>query len=403
MLYLWHMINQIPLDSTSLNLTILTQKGFEPLLASELLKLGATEIEERKSAVYCNGDLGLLYKANLCLRTAMRILVPVFEFNAFNEQSLYQGIQTFNWTKLLDVNGTLAVDATIHSDFFNHSKYVALKTKDAIVDQFRAEFGVRPNVDVHEPDLRIHVHIYHNEVTVSLDSSNESLHKRGYRAEANLAPLNEVTAAGLILHSGWNGKGTFMDGMCGSGTLLIEAALFAKNIPPQINRTYFGFMGWTNFNLNLWEQIQSEAMAAIVPLDGQIIGNDAVFKVTEIAKSNVAKMNLQNDIFITNKRFEEQRPPEGGGLLIMNPPYGERLEIEEINQFYRMIGDTLKNKFEGFDAWIISSNKEALKHMKLAASKRMVVWNGPLECKFHKFEMYKGSKRQPKEAIPSNE
>jgi putative N6-adenine-specific DNA methylase len=194
-----------------------------------------------------------------------------------------------------------------------------------------------------------------------------------------------------------------MDGMCGSGTLLIEAALFAKNIPPQINRTYFGFMGWTNFNLNLWEQIQSEAMAAIVPLDGQIIGNDAVFKVTEIAKSNVAKMNLQNDIFITNKRFEEQRPPEGGGILIMNPPYGERLEIEEINQFYRMIGDTLKNKFEGFDAWIISSNKEALKHMKLAASKRMVVWNGPLECKFHKFEMYKGSKRQPKDAIPSNE
>lgn len=394
------MINPYPLPEQFI-ITALTQKGVEPLLAKELEALGAKDIEERKSAVYFTGNLELLYKCNLQLRTCMRLLVPIFEFSAFNEKNLYDGIKSFPWTKLLDVNGTLAVDATVHSDFFNHSKYVALKTKDAVVDLFREEFGVRPNVDVYDPDLRIHVHIYHNEVIVSLDSSNESLHKRGYRADANMAPLNEVTAAALILHSGWDGKGTFMDGMCGSGTLLIEAAMFAKNIAPNINRPYFGFMGWKSYDAKLWERIKQEAEDAVRPLDGKIIGNDAVFKVADMAKNNAAKMGLHHDISITNMRFEEQRPPEGGGILIMNPPYGERIEIEEINQFYRMIGDTLKQRFEGFDAWVLSSNKEALKHMKLAASKRMIVWNGPLECKYHKFEMYRGSRKEKTETTPT--
>jgi putative N6-adenine-specific DNA methylase len=252
-------------------------------------------------------------------------------------------------------------------------------------------------VDIEQPVLKLNLHIFQNECTLSLDSSGESLHRRGYRSDANLAPLNEVTAAALVLYTGWNGEGTFIDGMCGSGTILIEAAMIARNIPPNLKRKWFGFMGWKNFDRGLWTRIHEEAVAGIKETKAVFIGNDAVYKVIEIARGNAMKAGLQDDIKLSNKRFEEQRPPEGGGILVMNPPYGERLEVEEINSFYRLIGDTLKKNFSGFDAWILSSNKAALKHMHLNASRKLVVWNGQLECKFHKYEMYKGTKREVRE------
>jgi putative N6-adenine-specific DNA methylase len=402
LLYLSPKIKKLPNHNTTpFNIVAKTQQGLEPILADELAKLGATNIELHKRAVSFYGDNLVLYKANLHSRTALRVLVPIKKFSASNEQQLYDEVKKINWDEYLDANDTLSVEASSNSDFFNHTKYIALKTKDAIVDQFREKYGVRPNVDLEQPILKLNLHIFQNECTLSLDSSGESLHRRGYRADANLAPLNEVTAAALIIHSGWNGEGNFVDGMCGSGTILIEAAMFAKNIPANMARKWFGFMGWKNFDAKLWDEIKFEAENDIRPSKAQFIGNDAVFKVIEIARGNVIKAGLENDIKLSNMRFEEQKAPEGGGIVIMNPPYGERIEMEDVNGFYRMIGDTLKKNFTGYDAWIISSNKEALKHMHLTASKKLVVWNGQLECKFHKYQMYRGTMRTDKEVVQS--
>jgi len=378
------------------NIVAKTQQGLEPLLAKELEQLGATNIEQHKRAVSFDGDLALLYKANLCLRTALRILIPIHRFEALNEHELYDGIQKLNWEDYLDVNGTLAIEASTNSDLFNHTQYISQKTKDAIVDQFRDKYGARPSVNVNQPDLRLNLHIFQHQCILSLDSSGESLHRRGYRAEGNLAPLNEVTAAALILHTGWNGQGVFMDCMCGSGTILIEAAMIAKNIPPNFMRKKFGFETWDNFDATLWEQIKVDAMAAIIESKATFKGNDAVFKVVEIARNNARIAGLDNEIKLTNMRFEEQTPPtpENGGIVIMNPPYGERIDIGEAAAFYKMMGDKFKKDFTGYDVWILSSNKEALKKVGLAASKRLVVWNSQLECKFHKFEMYSGTKRK---------
>ncbi len=380
------------------NMVAKTQQGLEPLLAKELEQLGATNIEQHKRAVSFDGDLRLLYKANLCLRTALRILIPIHRFEAVNDRELYNGVQEVNWENYMDVDGTLAIEASTNSDLFNHTQYVSLKTKDAIVDQFREKYGVRPNVDIYQPDLRLNLHIFQHQCTLSLDASGESLHRRGYRAEGNLAPLNEVTAAALILHSGWNGEGVFMDCMCGSGTILIEAAMIAKNMPPNLKRERFGFEGWRNFDAKLWKEVKDEAIANIHESKATIIGNDAVFKVVEIARNNARIAGLEDDIQLTNKRFEEQTPPEpvNGGTVIMNPPYGERIDIGEAAEFYKMMGDKFKQSFTGYDVWLLSSNKEALKKVGLAASKRLVVWNSQLECKFHKFEMYRGTRRTDK-------
>jgi putative N6-adenine-specific DNA methylase len=395
-LHLPELNNCILIKQTIFNIVVKTQQGLEPLLAAELEQLGATNIEQHKRAVSFDGDRELLYKANLCLRTALRILIPIHRFEATNDQQLYEGVQEVNWEQYMDVNGTLAIEASTNSDLFNHTQYISQKTKDAIVDQFRDKHGIRPSVDIDQPDLRLNLHIFQDQCTLSLDSSGESLHRRGYRADANLAPLNEVTAAALIMHTGWNGEGVFMDCMCGSGTILIEAAMFAKNIPPNIMRNRFAFEGWKDFDAELWKKVKDEAIAGIRESKATLIGNDAVFKVIEIARNNARKAGLENEIKLTNMRFEEQTPPppEGGGVVIMNPPYGERLEVGgEINDFYKMMGDKFKKDFAGYDVWILSSNKEALKKVGLAASKRLIVWNSQLECKFHKFEMYRGTKR----------
>ncbi len=369
-----------------------TQFGLEEILAKELSDLGATNVETHNRAVSFEGDKALMYKANLYCRTALKILVPIEKFKARNERDLYEEVRRIDWEQYMDVDGTLAVDGILKSEYFNHSQYIGLKTKDAIVDQFRDKYGKRPDVDVVQPSIRLNLHINKDDCTLALDSSNESLHRRGYRGESTIAPLNEVTAAGLVLLSGWDGKGTFMDPMCGSGTILIEAALFAKNIPPNMLRKRFGFESWKNFDAKLWKQIKEEAQANIIESEAIFIGSDSVFKVIEIARENVTRAGLDEDIKLSNKRFEDTKPPEGGGTVIMNPPYGERLQVEELNDFYKMIGDKLKKDFKGFNVWIISSSKEAMKKVGLQASKRMLLFNGALECKYHCFSIYDGTR-----------
>lgn len=374
-----------------------TQQYLEPLLMNELLNIGAQDVEKHNRAVSFMGDLSTLYRANLCCRTALRILVPFTSFSVRGERDLYEEIRRIEWEKHLDVDGTLAINTSLSTDLFNHSQYISQKVKDAIVDRFRDKFGRRPSVDTENPHLSIAIHIVRNEVNVSFDSSSESLHRRGYRTEQTLAPINEVTAAGLIMLTGWDGKGAFVDPMCGSGTILIEAALYAKNIAPGLFKKRFGFMHWKNFDKTLWQTIVDEAKAAIKETDTVFIGSDKTFKAIEIARANATRAGLDEDIRLSNKRFEEVKPPQGvNGLVVMNPPYGERLPIEEIGPFYKQIGDKLKQDFEGYTAWIISSNVAALKKVGLAASQRLTLFNGPLECKYYKFELYKGSKREPK-------
>jgi putative N6-adenine-specific DNA methylase len=383
------------LNQPTFNMVATTQQYLEPLLAEELRTLGATDIAQHNRAVSFTGDLRVMYKANLCARTALKILVPYYKFNARNERDLYEEVRRIEWEKVLDVDGTLAIHTSLNTPLFNHSQFVSQKTKDAIADYFRAKFGRRPSVDLTLPDLSLTVHIVRDEVTISLDSSAESLHRRGYRTEQTLAPINEVTAAGMILLTEWDKKGVFIDPMCGSGTLLIEAALYAKNIAPGLFKKQFGFMRWKNFDKALWQQCVEEAKQAIVETDVVFMGSDKTFKAIEIARANVSRAGLDEDIRLSNKRFEEVKPPANStGIVLMNPPYGERLPVEEVEAFYKQIGDQLKKYFSGYQAWIISSNVAAMKRIGLAASKRLQLFNGPLLCKYHKFELYQGSREK---------
>jgi putative N6-adenine-specific DNA methylase len=381
------------LDHKLIPLTAKTQFGLEGVLAAELKKLGAKDIQEHNRLVSFKGDKALMYKANLHLRTALKILMPIARFKSTSERALYEEVRRIKWSDYLDVDGTLAVHAVIKSDFFNHSQYVALKTKDAIVDEYRDRFGRRPSVDTQNPDLSVDVHIFKDDVTISIDSSGQSLHRRGYRGENTLAPINEVTAAGMILLSDWDGTGNFIDPMCGSGTLLIEAGLIARNIAPNRLRKRFGFHNWKDFDVKIWNTIKDESENQIIDGEANIMGSDKTFKAIEIARGNVERAGLDEDIRISNKRMEDWTPPQGGGIVMINPPYGERIDVEEITSLYKLIGDLLKQRYIGYNAWIISSDKEALKRVGLTASKKIMLYNGALECKFHKFELYKGSKQ----------
>lgn len=373
-----------------------TLAGLEGVLAQELRELGATDVEPVRRAVQFTGDLELLYRANYELRTAIRILLPIAAFQTRHPDSLYRRILKIDWSQYMGVNDTLAVDSFTHSPHFKHSKYAALKVKDAIVDQFRKKYGRRPNVDLTRPDLRINVHITNENCSVALDSSGDSLHKRGYRLEAVEAPINEVLAAGMILLSGWERNTHFIDPMCGSGTLPIEAGLYAWNIPPQIHRQQFGFMKWQNFDRNLWDQVVETANAQQIDFPCQILGYDQSFKASRIAQHNVEAAQMEGKVRIDRCSFEKLTPPEGKGILMMNPPYDERLEDTNINELYTTIGNQLKREFPGYEAWIISSNYQALKNIGLRPAKKIILFNGPLECKFQKFELYEGSRKNRK-------
>ena len=371
--------------------------GFESILAKELLDLGAMDIKEGNRMVSFVGDKGFMYKANLCLRTAIKVLKPYESFKANSEQELYDNIKKIPWEKFLDVEGSLAIDSAVHSDIFTHSQYVALKSKDAIVDRFREKFGKRPDVDLDFPDLRINIHIENNFCNVSFDSSGESLHKRGYRTATNIAPINEVLAAGMLLMSGWDGQCDFLDPMCGSGTIPIEAAMIACNIPPNLNRKEFAFEKWNDWDEDLYEKIEASAMKKVRDFHFKIRGYDKAPSAVMKAKDNVSNANLGDFIEIEQKSFfESVKQNEGYLHMLFNPPYGERLEID-IEDFYGKIGDTLKQGYPGTHAWFIATNFEAIKSVGLRASRKIKLYNGPLEGRLLKYVLYEGSKKKSKQ------
>lgn len=373
-----------------------TVAGIEPVLARELRELGAKNVSILRRGVAFEGDQRLLYRSNVELHTALRILVPIDQFQATHEDQFYNKVKQIDWSRYLDIDETFAIDSIVHSSYFKHSHYISLKTKDAIVDQFREKEGKRPSVDVRRPKIRIHVHIHEKECSIALDSSGESLHKRGHRVETVEAPINEVLAAGLIGLTGWKGDCDFIDPMCGSGTFLIEAALWAYNIAPQLHRKSFGFTKWNDFDKRLLAEIKQNAEQAIKPFNHSIWGFDKSFKAIKATQRNILAAQMEGKIKVDRRRFEKLDKPVPNGLIIMNPPYDERLHDLNINDLYSAIGDQLKQVFTGYTAWILSSNKSALKHIGLRPSKKIVVFNGKLECKFQQYEMYTGSKKARK-------
>jgi len=371
--------------------------GFEPVLARELRNLGAQNVQEGVRNVKFKGDLGFMYKANLALRTAIRVLVPIHTFTLYHEDDLYKNLSMISWDKYLDENASLAIHSSVHSQIFSNSHYVSLKSKDAIVDYFRKKFQKRPNIDLKHPDIQFDIHIQNQICTVSLDSSGESLHKRGYRSDTNIAPINEVLAAGLVLMTGYDGTQHFVDPMCGSGTILIEAAMIANNIPANINRPEFAFEKWKNYDEELFKVIHDSLLKKVTNATKKIIGFDKAPSAIRKAQANVANASLEEFIKIERANFfETENPVEGNVIVLFNPPYGERLEVN-VPVFYGQIGDTLKKYYTDTAAWLITSDFEAgLKSVGLRTSRKIKVFNGKLECKFVKYEMYSGSRKRSK-------
>jgi putative N6-adenine-specific DNA methylase len=370
--------------------------GFEPLLEKELRKLGAKNIKSINRAVSFEGDLGFLYKANLSLRTALRILMPIGRFPVKNQTDLYRAIDRMDWSKWFSAEQSFIIDVTLFSDHFNHSLFVAQKAKDAIVDQFSKREGKRPSVTTENPDIRIQLHLQGDQLTISLDSSGNSLHQRGYRIETNIAPINEVLAAGILLHSGWEGKTYFYDPMCGSGTLAIEAAMIACNIPPSLNRTTFSFMNWKNFDAELFELIRNSCLSKVKEFRGHIYASDKAPSAVRKAQENIENAGLEEYISVVRSDFFfADRPSEVPLHIVFNPPYGERLSIDA-DVFYGKIGDTLKKEYKGSEAWFITANIEALKSVGLRPSRKIKMFNGKLESRLVNYELYEGSRKASK-------
>jgi putative N6-adenine-specific DNA methylase len=365
-----------------------TVSGLEEVLMNELKDLGATNLLLLKRAVGFDGSKELMYRANYTCRTALRILKPLKSFEIIEQQALYDNIADIAWEELLEPTKTIAVDSIISDSVFTNSQYVSLKTKDAIVDRLRTKWGSRPFVDLDNPDLRINVHIYKQTCSVSLDSSGRSLHKRGYRVSAGIAPLNEVLASGLIQLSGWDRQSPFVDPMCGSGTLLIEAAMLSGKIPPGYYKPEFGFMKWLDYDPELWHKIKEQEDEKITNAGCLIRGCDVSSRAINSVLENIRFIKMINRIKVEVAAFESYIPPEGKGFVITNPPYDERLHVDDMTAFYKKIGDAFKKKYTGYEAWVISSDLRALKFIGLHPSKKITVFNGPLECRFVRFTLY---------------
>ena len=377
-----------------------TFAGCEETLCTELEALGATETRLLTRAVEFEGDITLLYKANLCCRTALRILRPMYAFEAADEEMLYQEIRNIDWSQHLRLEQTFAINTTLNQSNLNHSLYVSLKAKDAIADQFRDRYDQRPDVDTENPDLRIHLHIYDNHCTLSFDSSGESLHKRGYRDYTNQAPINEALAAALVLQSGWDKKSPLADFMCGSGTILIEAAFIALNIAPNKFRKKFGFESWNDFDKNIWEQVRKETISAEVTDEQlQLYGSDVSGTVLDKARQNIREAGLEPFIRLKKCTFEKFPVPAPHGMLITNPPYGLRIEPRDIMEMYQEMGNKMKRDFSGWTCWIFTGNLEVAKFIGLKPARKIKLFNGPIECRFLKFEIYEGSKKLKKQQI----
>lgn len=369
--------------------------GLEDVLAAELATLGATEIEPGARSVSFKGDKRLLYRANYELRTAVRILQPIYTFKTKHENHFYKKMYEFDWAKYFRPAQTIAIDGVTQSKYITHSKYLALKAKDSIVDQSRSRFGERPSIDVHNPDVRLNVHLSReNLCTVSIDTSGDSLHKRGYRKDTVEAPINEILAAGLIALSGWQGETAFADPMCGSGTIAIEAAMLAKQMPAQMHRTIpFGFTKSKDFDAALWQEVKDAADDRTRETDISLTGTDKDFDAVSIARYNAGYARVDDAVTFSRKDFKIAKAPAESGVLIFNPPYDERLSVKDTEAFYRMIGDSLKKNWTGWEAWIISSNMGALKKIGLRAASRKPLYNGKLSCKLMQFELYAGTRR----------
>jgi len=383
-------------EGDKFKMTATTMAGLENLLEQELIALGAESTTLLSRAVAFTGTKDQMYETNYRCRTALRILKPIKEFIINTEEDLYTNIYKICWEEYLTPEKTFAVDAVVFSSIFTHSQFVALRVKDAIADRFRMKFQIRPSVNLDRPDLRINIHLTRNLCIVSLDSSGVSLHKRGYRIALVDAPISEVLAAGMIMLSGWDKKTAFVDPMCGSGTLLIEAAMIANNIPAGYYRQFFGFQQWNDFDAVLWEKIKNKSSEAVEESDAEITGCDISPKSIDSATKNIFAAKFHKDIKIKLSAFEDYIPPPAPGTMITNPPYGERLRSEDIIKLYQSIGDGLKQNYAGYHAWIISSHFEALKFIGLRPSKKISLFNGPLECKFVNFQLYEGSKKTHK-------
>ena len=379
-----------------------TFKGLEDILAKELIELGANNVQIERRAVSFTGDKRMLYTANFCLRTASRVLVPIASFKAKKTDDIYEQVKQVDWSQYMTAKTTFQIDATVYSDLFRHSQFVTYRVKDAIVDWWMEQGGVRPSVQLTNPDLYLNVHIAGDNVTVSLDSSGESLHKRGYRVANTQAPINEALAAGMLLLAGWKGQSDFYDPMCGSGTLLIEAALIARNIAPGIYRKGFAFEKWASFDADLFEDVSSDDSRER-DFEHKIYGSDAGFYAVQAATKNVQSAGLQRDIDVKQIRVEELRLADRdteGALVMMNPPYGERLSQDKnVLRLYQDMGTALKHQFSGATAWIISSNEDALKCVGLRPAKKIHLVNGDLECLFNKYELFKGDRKTWKKSL----
>lgn len=373
-----------------------TLYGLEKVLSQELISLGAGEVQTVNRAVLFKGDINLLYRVNYCVRTALSVLMPVAEFRIRSKDDLYKGGAKIEWERYMDPDDTFSIVPVINSPHFGHSGYAGLILKDAIADSFRNKTGRRPSVDTDNPRILINLHISNDLVTISLDSSVVPLFKRGYRQEQSIAPLNEVLAAGIILLSEWNASAALTDPMCGSGTIPVEAGLLACKIPPGKFRKFFGFQRWKDFDEEQFEKIKLECDSQIVPSPVKIFGSDISEQTIQYAKANVSSAGLSDVVSLACSDFKDLKSIDNGGFVFLNPPYGQRIQPDEIDRLYGMIGTTLKHNFPGSTAWLITSNKESLRHVGLKPKQKYTLFNGALECILLRYEMYQGTKKQEK-------
>lgn len=371
-----------------------TMKGLEAVLADELRKMGADNVTPGHRMVSFEGNLEMLYRANLCLRTALRILKPFYTFDAGNTDELYEGIKSFNWESVMKVDSTFSIDMVMNSDKFTHSRFATYRVKDAIVDWFRDRYDKRPGVRLADADIMINVHIQGTTVTLSLDSSGESLHKRGWRVATTEAPINEVLAAGILLMSGYDGSQPLVDPMCGSGTFLVEAALIAANINPGVFRRNYAFQRWTDYDKDLFESLWDNEEGERTPAN-IIKGADILPAAVEVTRRNLKAAGVNRYVEVEVRKFSEWKDaPAPSGILVMNPPYGERISAPDMEDLYSLIGFQLKHLFMGWNAWIISLKDEYFANIGLAPSVKVSLMNGSLDCELREFVMFSGTKRE---------
>jgi putative N6-adenine-specific DNA methylase len=383
------------MSSEKFNMLAKTFSGLENVLKDELIGIGATDVTVVNRGVKFSGSKEILYKANFCCRTALRILKIIGEFKVKGTNDLYNSVRSIDWSSHFEIQQTFSVNSTVDSEAFNNSMFVNLKTKDAIVDQFKLNVGKRPSVNAENPDIRINVHASSDEMTISIDSSGESLHKRGYRIIQNETSMSEVLAAGILKLTGWKGQCDLYDPMCGSGTIPIEAELIARNIPPGIFRKSFDFEKWKDFDEDLFDGVYNAEYE--VPFEHTIFASDISSVNIKMASESARNAGLKKGIQFSVSDFASIKPDKNSGLLIVNPPSGQRMNDRLIEPLYTMIGDSLKKNFKGFKAWIFSNSEEGFKNIGLRSSERIKLFNGPIECDLRSFELYQGSRKQEKQ------